>query len=719
MKNIEKEKTCAVTDIIERYLPGHADNFELEIFKSTTDVDEYLIDYRNGKICLCGNNVNSVAAALGHYMKYTLGLHLSWCGCRIPVFGKGKLPVPKKYHHVIKEKFRVYMNYCTHSYSAAWWDFERWQFEIDMMALNGINMPLAITGTESVWYHTLIDLGFSDIEARTFLAGPAFLAWEWMTNLEGHGGPLPMSWIEEHEIMGKKIIERELSLGMIPIQQGYSGFVPNLMKEKFPDGKFLTKKPWNHIGQTTELDPLDPLFEKIGLTFLNNQRKIFGTYGFYACDPFHEGTPPVEGDEYLGQVGEHICKLYERFDENYTWVMQAWSIRKPIVMSVPKDRLLILDLDCSFPVGHEGYWGYRYICGRLHNFGARMSSLHGDLRLAAKGGYNCAKESAPSVVGSGLFMEGIGQNPVFYDLSLEMLTSDREMNIFDFIDGYIARRYGLSEDCADKAREAWKLLCDNVYAPNTDFVERGSVICTRPCLRLRGTGPCDSFNIHYDNKILLKAFDLLSAVSSDTEGYRYDMLDICRQMLSNYAQKLYGEIFDSYTAKRISEFEKKSDEFIELLDDMDKVLFIRPEWRLQSWIDSAKKHAIGKEEESLYEYNARMQVTIWGNEKDSVLFDYAWKEWSGLIGTYYKMRWQKFFARLKKYAENGNDYLKYEDTLTVFENRIVWHADKFYEEMGDMEAKWLHSNEKMPVYNVDFGFVHEIVLKYRNRIQEQ
>ena len=46
-----------------------------------------------------------------------------------------------------------------------------------------------------------------------------------MTNLEGHGGPIPMSWIEEHEALGKKILERELASGMKPIQQGYSGFV--------------------------------------------------------------------------------------------------------------------------------------------------------------------------------------------------------------------------------------------------------------------------------------------------------------------------------------------------------------------------------------------------------------------------------------------------------------------------------------------------------------
>lgn len=35
--------------------------------------------------------------------------------------------------------------------SFVWWDWERWQKEIDWMALQGINLPLAFTGQESIW----------------------------------------------------------------------------------------------------------------------------------------------------------------------------------------------------------------------------------------------------------------------------------------------------------------------------------------------------------------------------------------------------------------------------------------------------------------------------------------------------------------------------------------------------------------------------------------
>ena len=51
----------------------------------------------------------------------------------------------------------------------AWWDWERWQREIDWMAMHGINMPLAVIGQEAVWQNTLRRFKMNDDEIRTFL----------------------------------------------------------------------------------------------------------------------------------------------------------------------------------------------------------------------------------------------------------------------------------------------------------------------------------------------------------------------------------------------------------------------------------------------------------------------------------------------------------------------------------------------------------------------
>ena len=121
------------------------------------------------------------------------------------------------------------------SYTGAWWDWERWQREIDYMAMNSINTPLSVVGLEGVWYNTLLRFGFTDEEARSYLVDPAHFAWQWMPTIESFGGPLPKSWIDSH-IALQTSENRQLELGMTPIQQGFSGCTCKMM-EKFLGGQ--------------------------------------------------------------------------------------------------------------------------------------------------------------------------------------------------------------------------------------------------------------------------------------------------------------------------------------------------------------------------------------------------------------------------------------------------------------------------------------------------
>lgn len=129
-------------------------------------------------------------------------------------------------------KNRYYLNYCTYSYSMAFWDWERWEKEIDWMAMHGINMPLSITGMEVVWYNLLKRIGYTTEEINEFISGPAFMAWWQMNNLEGWGGPNPDSWYRQQEALQKKIITRMRELGIEPVFPGYAGMVPRNIGEK-------------------------------------------------------------------------------------------------------------------------------------------------------------------------------------------------------------------------------------------------------------------------------------------------------------------------------------------------------------------------------------------------------------------------------------------------------------------------------------------------------
>ena len=342
----EKQQINAAKALIERVTPGYSEQFNFKIIPSEGN-DVYGWKSSGGKVELQGNNTISLAVAYYNYLKEYCKVNMSWCGDQMDL--PDSLPLPaEEFNGTINAKWRVYLNYCSFSYSAAWWDWERWQRELDFMAMNGINMPLSIVGLEGVWYNALMRMGYTDQEAREYLVGPAYFAWQWMTNIESFGGPLPKSWIDSHVALGKQIIDREIELGMQPIQQGYSGCVPVKFKEKFPEARIEMKTAWCGFDPVAQLDPTDPLFQEFGRILLEEQKKLFGDYGFYATDPFHEGKPISMEVSYLNSVADAVLKLFKDFNPNSKWIMQGWSPQEHIVKAIPEEDLIILDISDAY-----------------------------------------------------------------------------------------------------------------------------------------------------------------------------------------------------------------------------------------------------------------------------------------------------------------------------------------------------------------------------------
>ena len=136
-------------------------------------------------------------------------------------------------------KNRFFLNYCTFGYTMPWWTWKDWERLIDWMALNGINMPLAITGQESVWYRVWTKLGLTDEEIR-----PAHLPWHRMSNLDYWQGPLPKEWLDTQEALQKQIVARERQFNMRPILPAFAGHVPSELKRIYPEAKISRMSSW-------------------------------------------------------------------------------------------------------------------------------------------------------------------------------------------------------------------------------------------------------------------------------------------------------------------------------------------------------------------------------------------------------------------------------------------------------------------------------------------
>lgn len=219
----------SITGLLERIDRGASKKFIIEEVKSDTDFFE--LDQKGNRVVIRGNNSVSIATGLNWYLKYYAGIHLSWNGMTATL-PDVLPPVMKKERHETKLPWRYDLNYCTYSYSMAFWDWERWEKEIDWMALHGINLPLAITGTETVWYNVLQKLGYNKTEINEFISGPGFFAWWLMNNLEGWGGPNPDHWYTQQVSLQKKILKRMHEYGIEPVLPGYCGMVPHNAKAK-------------------------------------------------------------------------------------------------------------------------------------------------------------------------------------------------------------------------------------------------------------------------------------------------------------------------------------------------------------------------------------------------------------------------------------------------------------------------------------------------------
>ncbi len=154
-----------IDGMLERIDLGLSRKIKVEIVADS--VDRFELSQQGIRPLVRANNPISAAVGINWYLKHCAGVHLSWNSMTASL--PDTLPPVKE--HVVRTtdlKMRYYLNYCTHSYSMAFWNRERWDREIDWMALHGINMPLAITGTDVLWRNVMRRLGYSDDKIRVF-----------------------------------------------------------------------------------------------------------------------------------------------------------------------------------------------------------------------------------------------------------------------------------------------------------------------------------------------------------------------------------------------------------------------------------------------------------------------------------------------------------------------------------------------------------------------
>lgn len=737
-----------LTGLLERIDRGASKRIAIEIKPDDSGRDYFEISQKGTKPLIRANSYVNAAVGLNWYLKYYCGVHLSW-NCM-----QSKLPtslpvVTNTERHETNLTLRYDFNYCTFSYSMAFWDWERWQTEIDWMALHGINMPLAAVGHECVWRNMMLRMGYSEEEVGKFIAGPAFLAWWEMNNLEGWGGPLPLSWYKQQEALQKKILRRMNEYGMHPVLPGYSGMKPSFASEKKKDktekkdanvdASLETEESaqssiqlWNGFTRPGVIFPNDPLFDEYARLFYEETKKLYGTAEYYSIDPFHEAKNLPE-DLNIGEAGKKIMQTMKQYgNQEAKWVLQGWSEnpRDEMIMAIEPGDLLILDLfsECRPQYGdpnsvwyrEQGYRGHDWMFCMLENFGANVG-MHGRMDQLIGNYYNARKNFDQHMKGWGLTMEGSETNAIMYELMSELPWRSEEITKESWTRQYVAARYGMAakteeaetvgNEVENSLMEAWTQLINGIYNCPRGNNQQGpseSIFCSRPSLSSYQASSWSKMVPYYNASSTMSAAISMTSVAEAIQtahkdgklndaawdNFQYDLVDVCRQAIADKARTIYHQLVADFKNFDSQSFKRHSNNFLQCLLLQDELLATRSEFRVGHWTEQAKQLATNDDEAKQYEWNARVQITTWGNRycaDTGKLRDYAHKEWNGLLKDFYYKRWEHFFGILQDELDGklpmspiGNSSTK-TDSNPAF--NIDWYA---------MEEPWTLDRSPYP-----------------------
>lgn len=672
-----------INGLLERIDPGASKKFIIQVKKGQSDFFE--LDQKGDKVVIRGNNYVNIATGLNWYLKYYAGIHLSWNGMTAELpesLPKVSTPVRKETNLALRYDF----NYCTYSYTMAFWDWKRWEKEIDWMALHGINLPLAVVGQECVWKNMLEKLGYTKEEINKFIAGPAFLAWWAMNNLEGWGGPNPDSWYTQQEALQKKILKRMREYGIEPVFPGYSGMVPHDANKKL--GLNVTEPAlWNGFTRPAFLLPTDSRFNEIASLYYKELEKLFGKANYYSMDPFHELEDAGSVD--FDAAGKAVLKAMKDVNPKATWVIQGWTEnpRPEMIKNLNNGDILILDLfsECRPMWGipsiwkrEKGYEQHDWLFCMIENFGGNVG-LHGRMDQLLNNFYLTKNNPlAAHLKGIGLTMEGSENNPVMFELMCELPWRPEKFTKEEWLKDYLFARYGVRDE---KITQAWSILADGIYNCPFGNNQQGpheSIFCGRPGLNNFQASSWSKMQNYYDPTSTEAAARLMLEVADKYKGnnnFEYDLVDIVRQSLSDRGRIVYNQTIADFKSFDKKSFAAHSQEFLNILLAQDRLLGTRSEFRVGRWIEQARNLGTTPEEKDLYEWNARVQITTWGNRvcaNDGGLRDYAHKEWNGLLKDFYYKRWAAYWQTLQDVLDGKPmvelDYYAMEEPWTLAHN---------------------------------------------------
>ena len=648
----------AARQVIQRTFPQLAPNVRLQAMPDHQGKPAFEQHVYGNRLTVKGSNAVALCRGVYDFVRRNhLGIN-SWSGNRYSApasfadAATASVVSPVAHHY--------YLNVVTYGYTTAYWDWQRWEQEIDWMALHGIDMPLALVANEAITARVWRRLGLTDDEIANYFVGPAHLPWMRMGNISHVDGPLPKEWHTTQIALQHKILQRMRSLGMKPICPAFAGFVPKEITRIYPD-LHITTTSWGGAFHNWMISPDQPLFHTIGKMFIEEWEKEFGKNTHYIADSFNEMDipfPPKNDPKrytMLADYGEQVYRSIKAGNRNAVWVMQGWmfgyqrdiwdsATLQALVSRVPDDKMLLLDLAVDYNKCfwknsanwdfYNAFFGKPWVYSVIPNMGGK-SGMTGILEFYANGHLEALNSpNRGRLTAIGMAPEGLENNEVVYELMADASWSSSHIDVNRWLENYSLCRYGTFNE---QIKRFWDDMQASVYGSFTDQ--------PRFTWQLRpGTpvyGAVDDRMPYYRG---IAAFVNAAATMPHSPLLEADVRQLTAAFLGGKANKLVQLIQTAYTnADTICALALER-QFAATMLGIDRILIGHPHHDMAQWIAMARHHAGANSSLALYyEHNARRIVTIWGPPVD----DYSARIWAGLVRDYYLPRWQMHFKQLR------------------------------------------------------------------------
>lgn len=670
---------------LARLLPRHTDQVTFRTTARRDGADVFRVLGGAGALVVEGTTPAVQLTGLHRYLRHTARASFSWNGAqtRLPA----RLPgVAEPIQRRANVRHRFVFNDTNEGYTGPYRTWERWEHTLDVLALHGYNEVFLSLGADAVLHRVFQEFGYSAAELSAWTPGPAHQPWWLLQNMSGFGGPVTRQLLDARAALARRVADRARALGMTPVLPGYFGTVPPGFADRNPGARTVPQGDWCGFRRPDWLDPRGEVFARVAARFYAVQGELLGTSGMYKMDLLHEGGQA--GDVPVGEAARAVETALRTARPGAVWALLGWqnNPRKEILDAVDRDRLFVVDgLSDRFPdvTDREADWGGApYAFGSIWNFGGH-TAMGANTPDWAELYETWRTRPGSALDGIALMPEGADNNPAALALFSDLAWTEGRVDLAEWFAEWPAYRYGTGPGgrADPHAVAAWDVLRRTAYGTtraDSWSEPHDGLFGARPGLTVTTAASWSPGRLRYDPEEFARALPALLAVAPALRtgsGYRYDLLDVTRQVVSHRSRQLLPRIRAAYEAKDRARFTELTAEWFRWMELLEKAVATDPGHLLGRWTAEARSWGSSREERDRLAHDAETLLTVWGPRQaadEGGLRDYANREWSGLVSGLYTLRWRTYFDGLDAALAEGRE-----------PEPVDWYA---------LEEKWLREH---------------------------